>query len=227
MSGSIAPNTTTATTTGTTSSATRPGATTGLSGNFNTFLTLLTTQLRNQDPSQPMDANQLTQQLVQFASVEQQMNTNATLERLLSLQQAGQIGDAAALVGRNVSVASDILPLQSSAAQVNLPAAGRARTAQVEVRDSAGTVLRRDDVTLGAGATAWRWDGRDQRGVQRPDGAYRVTVHGRASDGTAVGLDTTVTGRVTGVGREGNELVLRMGRANIGFDKLRDLPGGS
>lgn len=222
MSGSINP--TTATAGAAAASTARAGSTTGLSGDFNTFLTLLTTQLRNQDPSQPMDANQLTQQLVQFATVEQQMNTNQTLERMLSLQQAGQMADAASLVGRDVSVAGDVLPLQDRRAQVNLPAAGLARTAQIEVRDNAGTLLRRSEVSLGAAATSWAWDGRDQRGAQRSDGAYRLTVSARAADGSAAPISPTVTGRVTGVGREGNDLVLRMGAANIDFSRLRDLP---
>jgi flagellar basal-body rod modification protein FlgD len=228
MSGSI--GATTQPTTATTAQANGRGGQSqggGLSADFNTFLTLLTTQLRNQDPSQPMDANQLTQQLVQFATVEQALSTNQKLDQMLALQQAGQMADAASLVGRRVAVAGDTLPLQDGTAQVNLPAAGRARTARIDVTDAAGTVIRQQDVQLGAGATAWRWDGRDQRGTQRPDGAFRVSVAGRAADGTAVTLDATVTGRVTGVGREGNALVLRMGAASVGFDRLRDLPGAS
>jgi flagellar basal-body rod modification protein FlgD len=222
MSGSIS-----ATTATTGTGAARQTGTTGLAGDFNTFLTLLTTQLQHQDPSQPMDANQLTQQLVQFATVEQQISTNRNLEQMLALQQAGQMAQSASLIGRQVAVAGDTLPLQEGRAEVTLPAAGRARTARIEVRDSAGTLLRQQDVTLGAGASTWRWDGKDQRGSQRADGAYRLGVVGRAADGTAVSLETTVTGRVTGIGREADQLVLRMGTANIGFDKLRDLPGAS
>jgi flagellar basal-body rod modification protein FlgD len=218
MSGSIGA------TTAATSGSTRQGSTTGLSGDFNTFLTLLTTQLRNQDPSQPMDANQLTQQLVQFATVEQQMNTNQTLERMFAMQQAGQMADAASLIGRDVTVASDVLPLQARAAQVNLPPAGQARSARIDILDRAGNLVRRSDVALGTGAKSWAWDGKDQRGAQRPDGAYRVSVSGRAADGSAVALSPSVTGRVTGVGREGNDLVLRMGSANLPFAQIRDLP---
>ncbi|MGG5808890.1 flagellar hook assembly protein FlgD [Falsiroseomonas sp. CW058] len=201
------------------------GAGPRLSADLGTFLTLLTTQLRNQDPTQPMDANQLTQQLVQFATVEQQLQGNRTLERLLTLQQAGQLAGAAALVGRRVTVEGDRLPLQSGAAEVGLPAAGRARTARIEVSDAAGAVLRTEDVTLAAGVSAWRWDGRDARGVQRPDGAYRVAVRGLGADGMDVPLSFTVAGLVTGAGREGGDLVLRMGGVTVGFDRLRELPG--
>ena len=206
-----------------------PGATVGprLSGDLNTFLTLLTTQLRNQDPTRPMDANGLTQQLVQFATVEQQLRGNQTLERLLTLQQAGQLADAAALVGQRVTVESDRLPLQNGAAEIGLPPVGRATMARVQISDAASVVIRSQDVPLGASASAWRWDGADARGVQRPDGAYRVSVEGRAADGTAIPLTFTVAGTVTGAGREGGDLVLRMGSATVGFDRLRELPGAS
>lgn len=198
-----------------------------LGADMSTFLTLLTTQLRNQDPTQPMDANALTQQLVQFATVEAQLATNQTLERMLALQQAGQLADAAALVGRRVTVESDRLPLQSGRAEVNLPAAGRAGRAVVEIRDASNAVLRREEVTLGAAPTTWRWDGRDAHGVQRPDGTYHLAVAGLATDGTAVPLAFTVTGGVTGAGREAGELKLRLGSLSVGFDRLRELPGGS
>ncbi|MBA4456448.1 hypothetical protein FHK99_09055, partial [Cylindrospermopsis raciborskii CS-506_B] len=128
MSGSISA------TNSTTSGAQATASSNRLSADLNTFLRLLTTQLQNQDPTQPMDANQLTQQLVQFSTVEQQMNTNTTLQSLLSLQQAGQLGQAAALVGRRVTVESERLPLQNGRADVNLPAAGTARAARIEIR---------------------------------------------------------------------------------------------
>jgi flagellar basal-body rod modification protein FlgD len=219
MSGSI--GATTATTTRSENQRT------GLAADFDTFLTLLTTQLQNQDPSQPMDANELTKQLTEFAGVEQQIETNNQLASLISLQQAGQMAGSSSLLGQRATMATDVLPLQDGSATVNLPAAGTARTARIQVSDSAGRVLRSTDVPLGTGATAWQWDGRDQAGTQRADGAYRVTVSGRAADGSAVAIDSSVTARVTGVVREGDGLSLRFGTATIGYDRLRELPDAS
>jgi flagellar basal-body rod modification protein FlgD len=226
MSGSITA-TTTGTTTGTTAGTTGVAARSGakLSADLGTFLTLLTTQLRNQDPTKPMDTEALTQQLTQFASIEQQIQGNRTLEQLLGLQQAGQLSGSAALVGRRVTMESEVLPLQSGQAEVVLPAAGRAGRAVVELRDAAGNVLRRETVALGAGPASWRWDGRDAGGQQWPDGAYRVSVTGRAEDGTDVPLASVIAGRVTGSARIGGELMLRLGPAAIPFDRLRELPG--
>jgi flagellar basal-body rod modification protein FlgD len=173
-----------------------------------------------------MDTETLTQQLVQFASVEQQLSTNQTLQSLLTLQQAGQLADTASLLGRRVTVASDTLPLQDARAEVVLPAAGSARRAAIEIRDSAGTLLRTETVTLGARPTTWRWDGRDTRGTQRQDGAYSVTVEGRTENGTAAAVDFAVTGQVTGAARVDGNLMLRLGSATVGFDRLRELPDG-
>ena len=220
MSGSLAPTQA--------GPATAPGgrpAGPRLSADLGTFLTLLTTQLRNQDPTKPMDTETLTQQLVQFATVEQQLQGNQTLGRLLELQQAGQLAGSADLIGRRVTLETNQLPLQDGMAELVLPPAGRAASAVVEVRDAAGAVVRTATVGLGAAATRWNWDGRDMRGMARPDGAYSVAVVGRAADGTAVPLGFSVGARVTGATREEGELRLRFGNASIGFDRLRELPG--
>src|SRR5690242_11555652 len=85
-----------------------------IAGNFNSFLTLLTTQLQNQNP---LDTNQFTQQLVQFASVEQQMNMNTQLQTLVSLQQTAQNSQALGFVGKTVTVNGTTAPLTNGRAQ--------------------------------------------------------------------------------------------------------------
>src|SRR6476646_8373112 len=75
-----------------------------IAGNFDTFLQLLTTQLKNQNPLDPLDTNQFTQQLVQFASVEQQMKQNDQLATLISIEKSAQATTALAFVGQNVAI---------------------------------------------------------------------------------------------------------------------------
>src|SRR6201747_1248722 len=75
-----------------------------LNNNFSTFLTLLTTQMKNQDPSSPMDSNQFTTELVQFSSVEQQINTNSSLTQLIQLTQASQIEQSSSMIGKPITV---------------------------------------------------------------------------------------------------------------------------
>ena len=91
-----------------------------LAGNFQTFLTLLTTQLQNQNPLDPLDTNQFTQQLVQFAGVEQQLKTNDQLTTLVSLQQTAQSTQALGFVGKTAVVDGSTTNLVNSAANWNL-----------------------------------------------------------------------------------------------------------
>src|ERR1044071_2717331 len=75
-----------------------------IAGNFQTFLTLLTTQLKNQNPLDPLDTNQFTQQLVQFAQVEQQLKQNDQLGPLIAIEKTAQSTTALAFVGQTVAV---------------------------------------------------------------------------------------------------------------------------
>jgi flagellar basal-body rod modification protein FlgD len=218
MSGSIS-----AAAAGTANATTRTNNTTGIGADFNTFLTLLTTQLQNQDPTNAMDANQMTQQLVQFASVEQQIKVNTNLERLLSVEQGNQLVSAAPLMGRVVEVESDRLALQGGQAQLRLPAAGEVRRAEISVQDASGRLLRRAEVALGSAATNWSWDGKDTAGTQLADGAYRFTLTGIRADGTTAPLQAGVLARATAVDRREGEVRLGLGALSVNFDKLRGL----
>src|SRR5205085_8749033 len=91
-----------------------------LAGNFQSFLTLLTTQLKNQNPLDPLDTNQFTQQLVQFAGVEQQLKTNDELTSLVSMQQATQSTQALAFVGKTAVVSGSTASLTNAQATWDL-----------------------------------------------------------------------------------------------------------
>jgi flagellar basal-body rod modification protein FlgD len=201
------------------------GASTGLGADFNTFLTLLTTQLRNQDPTNAMDPNEMTQQLVQFAGVEQQLRANANLASLISLQQGAQLVGAAPLMGRMVE--SDRLSLQGGQATLRLPPAGEARRVGIGVLDSQGRVIRVEEVNLSGTAQDWVWDGRDAEGVARPDGAYGYALQGVTATGAAAEVSATILARATAVERRGGEVQLNLGALTVAFDKLRGLSAGS
>src|SRR5207248_8742376 len=91
-----------------------------LAGNFQSFLTLLTTQLKNQNPLDPLDTNQFTQQLVQFAGVEQQLKGNEQLATLVSIEKSAQSTTALAFVGQNVAVDGQTAKLKNSSATWSL-----------------------------------------------------------------------------------------------------------
>ncbi|GGC29516.1 basal-body rod modification protein FlgD [Siccirubricoccus deserti] len=197
------------------------GATLGK--DFSTFLTMLTAQLKNQDPTKAMDTTEMTNQLVAFSQVEQQISMNANLEKLIGLQQASQVTAAQGLLGKTVEVASERLALQGGAAMLVLPPAGAARTATVTVLDGSGRTLRSEVVTLGTGSTEWSWDGRNAAGVQQADGAYRFAVAGRDAAGNPQAVEATVRARITAAERQGSsgDLQLVMGGLSVGFDTVR------
>lgn len=203
-------------------------ASTSLAGDMQSFLMLLTTQLQNQDPLQPLDPTQFTTQLSQFAAVEQQIATNRNMEALLELQNAAAMLTAAPLMGQEITVATDSVGLQDGTAQkLNLPAlkeAGGASGALVTITDAAGTVLRQAAVPLGEAATAWRWDGRDSRGALLADGAYKLSVAGTDARGVASStLDVTVTDQVDSITRSGAGPKLGLGALTVGLEALRGL----
>jgi flagellar basal-body rod modification protein FlgD len=190
---------------------------------FGSFLKLLTTQLQNQDPSAPMDSNQFTTQLVQFASVEQQINMNTNVQNMVTLEQGAQLTASAPLMGRRIEVSSDSLSLQSGQATLTLPASGAAVSAHITVLDAAGRVLKSDDIVLSSGPSSWSWDGQGTGGRRMPDGAYRVAVTGVDAGGSPSPITFGVVATATGAERTNGNINLALGALSVGFDKVKSL----
>src|SRR5437868_1234993 len=136
-----------------------------LADNFQTFLTLLTTQLKNQNPLDPLDTNQFTQQLVQFSQVEQQLKSNDQLATLVSLQQTAQATQALNFVGSTAVVDGSTTSLTNGAAAWNLNAP-KPVTAHVSITSSNGQTVFSGDYTVNAGNQAFQWNGKGNDGTQ-------------------------------------------------------------
>jgi len=200
---------------------TAPGnAISSLSNNFETFLTLLMTQLQNQDPTNPLDTNEFTSQLVQFASVEQQIATNRSLGQLIDLTQSGQVLQSSAMVGRRVEVESDRLSLQNGSATVKFTSATDA-PATVLVYNSGGTKVAETMVPATAGSNEWTWNGRNSSGTLLRDGVYTVAVLGSNGDGSAKALPFSVLGTATGVEQKDKAIKLKIGDLTVDFTKVK------
>ena len=113
-----------------------------LAANFDTFLALLTTQLQNQDPLDPMKSEQFTTQLVQFAGVEQSINTNKNLEQLIELQTSVQLNSAVSYIGKIVEVVADELMLDGGAAKISYGLDHNAETTIITIVDLNGNAVR-------------------------------------------------------------------------------------
>ncbi|HEY8948026.1 MAG TPA: flagellar hook assembly protein FlgD [Rhizomicrobium sp.] len=200
-------------TTGTNSTGTssQNSALTDLSGNFDTFLTLLTTQLQNQDPMNPMDSDQFTQELVQFSGVEQQINTNDNLKTLISLQQGSASNNAINYLGKSITVTDGSGQLSDGEAHWSYALGSAAASTTITVTDSNGKVVYTGKGETGSGQHDFDWDGKDNSGNQLDDGTYKVSVSALASDGSSIDSAVASKGVVTEVNFTGSEPYLMIG----------------
>jgi flagellar basal-body rod modification protein FlgD len=187
------------------------GASKTLSGNFDTFLKLLTAQLQNQDPLEPMDTSQFTQQLVQYSSVEQNIYTNKNLETLIALQKTTGLGSAVSYIGRDVSAETPDAALSGGAANWTYTLPRAAQSVSLTVTDANGKTVFSGTGPVAAGANTVGWDGKTSSGATAPDGVYTLTVKAVDSAGETMTAPIGLTGRVTGVETVDGEVVLNVG----------------
>lgn len=192
-----------------------------LATNFNTFLALLTTQLKNQDPTSPLDSNQFTQQLVQMTGVEQQLASNDLLKQLVSNTGTG-VSTAVSLIGKDVRAVSNDASLNGGKAQWTYKLDKDASDVKVEIVDFAGKAVHVEapsDNT--AGDHTISWNGKDLSGVQLADGGtYTLRVTAKDAAGAAVTSTNYVEGRVTGVEQSNGTTYITVNGGKITWDKV-------
>jgi flagellar basal-body rod modification protein FlgD len=173
--------------------------------NFNTFLTMLTTQLKNQDPLSPLDTSQFTQQLVSFSEVEQQINTNKNLQQLIQLQSTNQAIAATPLVGQTIEYNNATAPLASGQAGFSYTLPSAASSVNLSIKDANGQVVFSTAGKTTAGTHDFVWDGKTSAGVQMPNGG-QYTLQVVAADASKAAMTATVNsfGVVDGVNINNN-----------------------
>lgn len=209
----------------TTASSVAGAALSSLAGNFNQFLTLLTTQLQHQDPSNPTSTDSFTSELAQFAGVQQQVETNTNLSSLISATQDTQMTSGIALIGKTATATTSSLPLQNGNGSMSFTA-DVAGPVAIAVTDSNGQVVKTDTVTAQVGTNTWSWDGISDSGTQMSDGQYFVAVEGTDTTGNSTSLATTVSGTVTGLGQTSSGVSVQMGDTSIALSDLTGFSGG-
>jgi len=225
----------TATTTAipTTSSAGNSSANSGntglaqLAGNFNSFLTLLTTQLQNQDPLDPLDTNQFTQQLVEFTSVQQQVDMNTNMQTLISLQQTSEATSAMQYLGANVTLSGTTATLAANSPatwSLNSPSPA---TANVTVTSSTGQTAYTGTVSLNAGTQTYSWNGQGSNGVTWPAGQYTLAIKATGANGQAVAVTTQIQGTVSGIDLSQNPPQLTVNGQSYPISAVQSINNGS
>jgi flagellar basal-body rod modification protein FlgD len=208
-----------------TAAAANTSASQSLAGNFDTFLQLLTTQLQNQNPLDPLDTNQFTEQLVEFASVEQQINMNTNLTTLISMQQTTEATSALQLVGSTVTVSGNSAALSNATStpatwSLNSPSTA---TGTVTITSAAGTTAYTGTVSLNAGTQSYTWNGQGTNGQTWPDGTYTLAINATGANGQAVTVSSQVQGTVSGVNTSANPPTLTVNGQTVQISNITSI----
>ncbi|MGL4494370.1 MAG: flagellar hook assembly protein FlgD [Beijerinckiaceae bacterium] len=194
-----------------------------LANNFQSFLTLLTTQLKNQNPLEPLNTNEFTQQLVQFASVEQQLKMNDTLGSLLALNKTNTMTNALNFVGKTVTADGSTTKLSNGSAEwrINLPRT--AREVAITIKDKDGNVVFTESKPMTAGTNTYLWNGKNSTGALASDGDYTLTATAIDTSGQGMTAKTELSGIVDGVDLSSGTPLIRIGTLQVAMDRVTSI----
>lgn len=195
-------------------------ARTSLSSDIESFLQLLTTQLKYQDPLSPMDSTEFTSQLAQFATVEQGINTNSNLESLLSLTRSNQAATALSYIGKTVEAKGNVNMLTDGKTEFKYTVDKTAATTTIVVRNSANQVVYSGPGEKTAGTYSFQWDGKNSFGAQQPDGAYSISVTTTDAEGKSSAASTFVVGTIDGADMSGDSVNVMIGSVVVPFENI-------
>ena len=188
------------------------------------FLRLLTTQLRNQDPLNPMDNAQMTSQLAQMSTVSGIEKLNSTMNSLVESFGANQSMQAASMIGKSVLVQGKQLVLSKGFALGGVSLSENADQLKIQIMDSTGKVIQTQDLgSQKAGVVNFAWDGKDDAGTAVPDGAYKISVQALRG-GEKVSADALQVGTVSALVRSGSGFLLDLGAlGRVDFNTVQQI----
>jgi flagellar basal-body rod modification protein FlgD len=207
-----------------------------LAQNFDTFLTLLTTQLKNQDPTSPMESDKFTDQLSQFAQVEQGIQSNKNLENLIAMQSQQRQLSALSYVGAEIEAVGDTNWLEDGGElKYKYNVSPEVPRLQLQVQDQTGKTVYSEELTDISGLQTFTWDGKNNSGVQQDAGAYTLVVKPLAAngetftdeDGDPASVAIGIIGSVDSVDIDDDDIYLRIGDVSVPFSTLTNVKLGA
>ncbi|MTI18974.1 flagellar hook capping protein [Rhodobacteraceae bacterium RKSG542] len=201
------------------------GISSTISDSYDLFLSLLTTQVQNQDPLNPMDTAEYTSQLVEYSMVEQQIASNNNLELLLEQLKTQSASLFVGYIGNTVTAYGDSANLTNGEARWNYISDGIG-TASVEIRNEQGAVVYSGETSITEGEGTYKWDGTLSSGGKAPDGVYSVQMSVVDETGTSSLLDTIVSGTVDEVDFSTGEIMLHVGGLTIPVGNITSVKQG-
>jgi flagellar basal-body rod modification protein FlgD len=177
--------------------------------------------LQNQNPLEPLDTNQFTQQLVQFAQVEQQLRSNDQLETLVALQKSTQASAALDFVGKTVVISGATTHLGADGTTVWTFSSPKPASATVTIKDSTGQTAFSSNYAINSGRQDFVWDGRGTNGQRWPAGNYTMSITAKDANGQTVAITTDVQGIVDSADLSQTPPVLSIGQLTFTLDQIK------
>ena len=221
---------------GTNTNAASSSSANQLAQNFDTFLTLLTTQLQNQDPTSPMESDKFTDQLSQFAQVEQGIQSNKNLENLISMQSQQRQLSALSYVGAEIEAVGDTNWLEEDGElKYKYNVSPEVPRLQLQIQDQSGATIYSEELTDVSGLQSFTWDGKNNNGVEQAEGAYTLVLKPMAANGDTftnekgkpASVAIGIIGSVDSVDIDDTDIYLRIGDVAVPFSTLTNVKLGA
>lgn len=191
---------------------------------FQDFLKLLTTQLQNQDPTDPADVNQMTQEIATLSQVEQQINTNNSLQKLVAMFSATQMNDAVGYIGKQITASGNVGDLYNKKATFIYDLADKADKVKVTISDEKGNKVYEGNGTTFAGNNEVTWNGTNSfTGNTMPNGTYTIKVEAKDANGKDIAATTLMRGIVTSVETEDGQTKLALGDIKVPLTNVKSV----
>jgi len=186
------------------------------------FMKLMSAQLKYQDPINPMKNEEMAAQLAQFSALEQMMNVNNTLEKMVSGQKPSEHMLAASLIGKRISTDSTHFNLEKGTnPEIPFKLPNDAATVNLAIVDGKGEVIREIDLgAMAKGEQSVRWDGKNGKFQDQPVGEYSFKVSAADKDGKSIPINSDSSGVVTGITFEGGKSMLLVGDKKVSIDRI-------
>lgn len=194
-----------------------------IADNFDIFLKLLTTQLKNQNPLEPLKTSEFTQQMVQFTQVEQQVKANKNLERLGELFLQTTLTSSVSYIGKTVTAEADTTNLENGNATWDIEFDQKPEDSSIIITDRFGKVVFSEKPDFNNGMNSFSWNGRNGAGQPQPDGLYTIKINAINDSGEAIASSTLISGVVTGVDMTSDTGVLNLGSRSVRIDNVRKI----
>ncbi|AIF81613.1 flagellar basal-body rod modification protein FlgD [endosymbiont of Acanthamoeba sp. UWC8] len=188
-----------------------------------TFFKLLAVQLQNQDPTSPMDTNQMTAQIFTMNAVEQQLESNRLLEKIYDVLHDQQIAQPSANIGKVASYEGNSFKLSNSSGEFSYTLNSNLKSVGVEIKNQAGAVVYKDLLKTNIGNHTFQWNGEDSNGNKLPEGNYNFLITALDANDDPVSIKSFVSGKIDGIVSENNDFKYSIEGKEINKEKIRTI----